>query len=41
MKNISHNVVLLPEEETSIDLGGNFDQNTYSKNLKLSLFAVS
>ena len=37
MKNISHNVVVSPEEETSIFLGGNFDQNTYSKNLKLSL----
>ena len=37
MGNISHNVVLSPEEETSIFLGGNFDQNTYSKNLKLSL----
>ena len=38
MKNISHNVVVSPEEETSIFLGGNFDQNTYSKNLKLSLY---
>ena len=37
MENISHNVVLRPEEETSIFLGGNFDQNTYSKNLKISL----
>ena len=37
MKNISHNVVVSPEEETSIFLGGNFEQNTYSKNLKLSL----
>ena len=37
MGNISHNVVVPPEEETSIFLGGNFDQNTYSKNLKLSL----
>ena len=37
MENISHNVVVSPEEETSIFLGGNFDQNTYSKNLKLSL----
>tara|TARA_B110000263_G_scaffold11596_1_gene9824 strand:+ start:175 stop:468 length:294 start_codon:yes stop_codon:yes gene_type:complete len=37
MGNISHNVVLPPQEETSIFLGGNFDQNIYSKNLKLSL----
>ena len=37
MENISHNVVVSPEEETSIFLEGNFDQNTYSKNLKLSL----
>ena len=37
MGNISHNVVVPPEEETSIFLGGNFDQNTYSKNLKISL----
>ena len=37
MKNISHNVVVSPEEETSIFLGGNFDQNTYSKNIMLSL----
>ena len=37
MNNLTHNIVLSPEEETSIILDGNFDQNTYSKNLKLSL----
>ena len=37
MENITNNVVLPPEEETSIFLEGHFDQNTYSKNLKLSL----
>ena len=37
MGNISHNVIVPSEEETSIFLGGNFEQNTYSKNLKLSL----
>ena len=37
MNNLTHNLVLSPEEETSILLNGNFDQNTYSKNLKLSL----
>ena len=36
MKSVSHNVVLSPDEEISIFLEGNFDQNTYSKNLKLS-----
>ena len=38
MKNVSHNVILPPEEETSILLEGDFDQNSYSKNLKYSLF---
>ena len=37
MNNLTRNIVLSPEEETSIILDGNFDQNTYSKNLKLSL----
>jgi len=37
MENISNNVVVSPEEETSIFLEGNFDQNNYSINLKLSL----
>ena len=32
MENITHNVVVPPEEETSIVLGGNFEQNTYSNN---------
>ena len=31
-------IVLSPEEDTSIKLDGNFDQNSYSKNLKLALF---
>ena len=37
MNNLTRNIVLSPEEETSILLNGNFDQNTYLKNLKLSL----
>ena len=37
MNNLTRNIILSPEEETSIILDGNFDQNTYSKNLKLSL----
>ena len=37
MNNLTRNIVLSPEEETSILLNGNFDQNTYSKNLQLSL----
>ena len=35
---MNNKIVLSPKEETSILLNGNFDQNTYSKNLKLSLF---
>ena len=35
---MTRQVVLSPEEETSIILDGNFDQNSYSKNLKLALF---
>ena len=38
MKNVSHNVILSAEEETSILLEGDFDQNSYSKNLKHSFF---
>jgi len=38
MKNVSHNIIVSPEEETSILLEGNFDQNSYSKNLKDSFF---
>ena len=37
MNNLTRNIVLSPEEKTSILLNGNFDQNTYLKNLKLSL----
>jgi len=35
---MTRQVVLSPEEETSIILDGNFDQNSYSKNLKISFF---
>ena len=35
---MAREVVLSPAEETSILIEGNFDQNIYSKNLKLSLF---
>ena len=35
---MTREVVLSPAEETSILIEGNFDQNIYSKNLKLSLF---
>lgn len=38
MENITYNVVVPPEEETSIILEGNFEQNTYSKNLRLSFY---
>ena len=35
---MENKIVLSPAEETSIKLDGNFDQNSYSKNLKLALF---
>ena len=34
---MSNKIVLSPKEETSILLDGNFDEHSYSKNLKLSL----
>ena len=37
MENITHNVILPLEEETSIFLEGDFDKNTHSKNLNISL----
>ena len=35
---MENKIVLSRAEETSIKLDGNFDQNSYSKNLKLALF---
>ena len=35
---MARQVVLSPEEETSILLDGDFDQDSYSKNLKISFF---
>ena len=35
---MDNKIVLSPLEETSIKLYGNFDQNSYSINLKLALF---
>ena len=35
---VSREVVLSPAEETSILIEGNFEDNVYSKNLKVSLF---
>ena len=35
---MENKIVLSPAEETSIKLDGNFDQNSYSKNLKNSFF---
>ena len=35
---MDNKIVLSPAEETSIELDGNFDKDSYSKNLKISLF---
>ena len=35
---MENKIVISPAEETSIKFDGNFDENSYSKNLKLALF---
>ena len=35
---MENKITIFPAEETSIKFDGNFDENPYSKNLKLALF---
>ena len=35
---MENKIIISPAEETSIKFDGNFDENPYSKNLKLALF---